>query len=59
MTLVEPPSLFVSAFRQVRYWLSEPKVTVPAQYYRGEVKLPATDMGSWLKIHPFPNQGGI
>jgi periplasmic protein TonB len=48
LTLVEPPSLFVSAFRQVRDWLREPKVTVPAQYYRGEMKLPATDMRPWF-----------
>ena len=48
LTLVEPPSLFVSAFRQIRDWLREPKVTVPAQYYRGEVNLPATDMRPWF-----------
>lgn len=48
LTLVEPPSLFVSAFRQIRYWLFEPKATVPAKYYRGEAKLPATDMRPWF-----------
>jgi len=47
LTLVEPPSLFVSAYRQIRDWLREPKVTVPAHYYRGEVKLPATDLNPW------------
>ncbi len=52
VTLVEPPSLFVSAFRQIRDWLREPKVTVPAQYYRGAIKLPATDMRPWFMDLP-------
>ncbi len=54
LTLVEPPSLFVSAFRQIRDWLREPKVTVPPQYYRGEVNLPATDMRPWF--YDLPSQ---
>src|SRR5208282_4447956 len=33
VTLVDPPSLFVSAYRQIRDWFREPKMTVPAQYY--------------------------
>jgi periplasmic protein TonB len=48
ISLVEPPNLFVSAYCQVRDWLREPKVTVPAEYYRGEVKLPATDLRPWF-----------
>ena len=48
ISLVEPPNLFVSAYRQLRYLLWEPKVTVPAQYYRGQVKLPATDLRPWF-----------
>lgn len=52
VTIVETPSLFVSAFRQVRDWLREPKVTVPPQYYRGETKLPATDMRPWFMDLP-------
>jgi len=48
VTLVESPSLFVSAYQQICYWLREPKMTVPAQYYRGEAKLPATDMRPWF-----------
>ncbi|MGD0222766.1 MAG: energy transducer TonB [Terriglobia bacterium] len=47
-TFVETPTVFVSAFRQIRDWLREPKVTVPAQYYRGEARLPATDMAPWF-----------
>ena len=54
ITLVEPPTLFVSAYRQVRDWLREPKVTVPAEYYRGEVKLPATDLRPWF--YDLPSQ---
>jgi len=48
LTLVEPPTLFVSAYQQIRDWFREPKVTVPAQYYRGEANLPATDMRPWF-----------
>lgn len=51
-TFVESPSLFVSAFRQIRYWFTQPKTTVPAQYYRGEAKLPATDMRPWFMELP-------
>jgi protein TonB len=54
LTLVEPPSLLVSAFQQIRYWLTESKVTVPAQYYRGSVALPATDMRPWF--YDLPSQ---
>jgi len=45
---VESAPLFVSVFRQIRDWLSEPKLTVPPQYYRGEAKLPATDITPWF-----------
>jgi TonB family protein len=51
-TLVETPSLLVSAYRQIRDWFREPKVTVPAHYYRGEVNLPATDMRPWFMDLP-------
>jgi periplasmic protein TonB len=52
VTLVETPTVFVSAFRQIRDWMREPKVTVPARYYRGEVMLPATDMRPWFRDLP-------
>jgi TonB family protein len=45
---VETPSLFVSIYRQIRDWLREPKVTVPSHYYRGKMRLPATDMRPWF-----------
>ena len=54
LTLVEPPSLFISAFRQIHYWLTAPKTTVSAQYYRGTVTLPATDLRPWF--YDFPSQ---
>ncbi len=52
VTFVETPSTLVSAFRQIRDWMREPKLTVPAQYYRGEAKLPATDMRPWFMDLP-------
>ncbi len=52
VTLVEAPSLFVSTYQQIRYWLREPKVTVPPQYYRGKVALPATDLRPWFMDLP-------
>jgi periplasmic protein TonB len=48
LTIVETPSVLVSAFQQIRYWFNQPKTTVPRQYYRGEAKLPATDMAPWF-----------
>jgi protein TonB len=52
VALFETPSLPVSVYRQIRDWLREPKVTVPARYYRGEASLPATDMRPWFMDIP-------
>jgi TonB family protein len=52
ITFVQEPTVFASVFGQIREWLSEPKVTVPSQYYRGEVALPATDMAPWYRELP-------
>jgi hypothetical protein len=52
VTLVESPSVLVSAYRQIRYFFNQPKTTVPAQYYRGEAALPATDMRPWFMDLP-------
>jgi TonB family protein len=52
VTFVETPTVFVSAYRQIRDWLREPKVTVPPEYYRGEARLPATDMPPWYRTLP-------
>jgi protein TonB len=54
LTFVESPSIPVSLFRQIRARLREPKVTVPAEYYRGEVNLPLTEMAPWYR--DLPNQ---
>ncbi len=51
-TFVESPSLLASAFQQLRYLFAEPKVSVPPQYYRGEARLPATDMRPWFMDLP-------
>lgn len=44
----------VSLFRQIWQSLHEPKNTVPKEYYRGKVALPATDLRPW--IFDIPNQ---
>jgi TonB family protein len=44
----------VSLFRQIWQLLHEPKNTVPKEYYRGKVALPATDLRPW--IFDIPNQ---
>ena len=52
LTFVETPPPFIAAFRQIRDFLREPKVTVPPQYYRGEAVLPATDLPPWFVTFP-------
>ena len=45
---VESPGLAASLLREIRETLSGPRTTVPQEYYRGEVTLPATDMRPWF-----------
>ncbi len=52
LTFCESPNLFVSVFRSIRDWLREPKVTVPPEYYRGEIALPVTEMRAWYRDLP-------
>ena len=47
-TFVDSPLPVVSLFRQIKEGLHEPKITVPKEYYRGKVALPATDMRPWV-----------
>jgi len=54
LTFVESPNLFVSVIRQIRSLFQEPKLTVPRQFYRGESKLPLTEMPPWYR--DLPNQ---
>lgn len=54
LTFVESPTVFTSIVHQLRDWLREPKVTVPQKYYRGEAKLPITEMPPWYR--DIPNQ---
>jgi protein TonB len=53
-TFVESPNLLVSVVRQFRAMLREPKITVPRQYYRGEARLPISEMRPWYR--DLPNQ---
>jgi TonB family protein len=53
-TFVDSTLAPVSLFRQIWETLHEPKITVPKEYYRGEVTLPATDMRPWFL--DLPNQ---
>jgi periplasmic protein TonB len=48
-TLLEETSTLRSLIRGLRERLHEPKITVPKEYYRGEAKLPVTEMGAWYK----------
>lgn len=52
LTFVETPNVFVSAFRQIRDLWREPKITVPQKYYRGEARLPVTEMRPWYRDLP-------
>jgi periplasmic protein TonB len=52
LTFVDNSSTLGSIFRQIRERLSEPKLTVPRQYYRGETRLPITEMRSWVEDIP-------
>ena len=46
-TFVESPNVLVSVVRQIRDLLREPKITVPSKYYRGEARLPISEMRPW------------
>ena len=54
LTFVDSTLPPVSLFRQIWQSLHEPKNTVPKEYYRGKVALPATDLRPW--IFDIPNQ---
>ena len=49
---VNSESTFVSLLRQIRERLREPRITVPAEYYRGEAQLPLSEMRPWFKDLP-------
>ncbi len=54
LTILETSNVLISLFRQIRQRLREPKITVPKEYYRGEVALPVTEMRPWYR--DLPNQ---
>ena len=49
LTVVDEPFFLVSLWQGLVATLREPKITVPKEYYRGEAKLPVTEMGAWYK----------
>lgn len=49
LTFIEDPSILTSLFQGIRAWLNEPKITVPRQYYKGEARLPLTEMRPWYR----------
>lgn len=51
-TFVDQPFFLVSLFRQIRAQLREPKIVIPAKYYRGEARLPFTEMPPWYRDLP-------
>jgi periplasmic protein TonB len=54
LTQFEEPFFLISLIRQIGQKLSEPKLTVPREYYRGEARLPITEMQAWY--HELPEQ---
>jgi periplasmic protein TonB len=48
-TLIEEPSTLRSLVEGLRERLREPKITVPKEYYRGEARLPLTEMRPWYR----------
>jgi periplasmic protein TonB len=51
-TFVDSSTTLGSILRQIRERLREPRITVPRKYYRGETRLPITEMRSWLTDLP-------
>jgi periplasmic protein TonB len=51
-TFVDSSSTLGSIVRQIRERWREPKITVPRQYYRGETRLPITEMRQWYMDLP-------
>lgn len=49
LTFFEQPFFLVSLIRQLRERARTPKITVPRQYYQGEVTLPVTEMQPWYR----------
>lgn len=52
LTFVDSSSTLRSIFRQILERLREPKITVPREYYRGESRLPITEMRQWYMDLP-------
>jgi periplasmic protein TonB len=50
--LLDSPSVLTSLWDQIRQSRREPRVTVPREYYRGEVHLPVSEMHAWYQDLP-------
>lgn len=51
-TMVDQSFILSSLFRGIAEWLREPKITVPREYYKGEARLPITEMRPWYRDLP-------
>ncbi len=49
LTFVDQPFIVVAVLRSIGSWLREPKVRIPKEYYRGEARLPVTEMRPWYR----------
>lgn len=49
VTIINQPIFFISLWRQIVALLREPKITVPREHYRGEMRLPLTEMKPWYR----------
>jgi periplasmic protein TonB len=49
LTFIDQPFILVSLVRSIADWFREPKITVPEEFYRGEAKLPVTEMRPWYR----------
>jgi len=52
LTIVDSTFPLVSLVRQIRAAWRDPKITVPPEYYQGEVALPLTEMRPWFRDLP-------
>lgn len=52
LTVLEEPFVLNSLLRGIGAWLREPKITVAQKYYRGEARLPITEMRAWYRDLP-------
>jgi protein TonB len=52
LTFIEPPGIVASLREGLREFFSGPKISVSSKYYRGQVRLPVTEMAPWWRDFP-------